>query len=162
MTPWKVILPTMLIFACGVFTGVFVTRTQPVPAAVSPAPQPLSGTTNKARLPAFAQLQQQRPEFLRKLDRQLDLTPEQHDQIAKIMKVSQDRTAPLWEKIAPQMSDELKRVRAEIRQVLTPEQRKTWAEMNRRARAQGAAKAPDDHPDRPAEVPAQETNSLQP
>ena len=27
MSPWKVILATMVIFACGVFTGVFVTRT---------------------------------------------------------------------------------------------------------------------------------------
>ncbi len=135
MSPWKVILATMVIFACGVFTGVFVTRTGPVSAAASPAPAPQLVTTNKMPLPSFAQLQVQRPEFLRKLDRQLDLTPQQHDQMVKIMNESRQRTAPLWEMIAPQMGDELKRVREEIRQVLTPEQRKKWAELNKRGHA---------------------------
>jgi Spy/CpxP family protein refolding chaperone len=158
VNPWKVILATMVIFACGIFTGVFVTRMQPVAAAVSPvvlpAPQPQNGSTNKMKLPAFAQLQPQRPEFLRRLDQQLNLTPEQHDEIAKIMKTSQDRTAPLWEKIAPQMTDELKRVRQEIRQVLTPEQRKKFAELNKRGRGQAG-----NRPDHPAEGPGPETNA---
>jgi Spy/CpxP family protein refolding chaperone len=153
VSPWKVILATMVIFACGVFTGVFVTRTGPVVSAVSPVPQPQSGPTNKAPLPVFAQLQPQRPEFLKRLDRQLDLTPEEHDQIAKIMSASRERTAPLWENIAPQMSDELKRVREEIRKVLTPEQRKKWAELNKRARAPAVSTAHADHPDNTAEGP---------
>ena len=157
MSPWKVILATMVIFACGVFTGVFVTRTEPVSAAVSPAPQPLSGLTNKTPLPAFAQLQPQRPEFLRKMDRQLDLTPEQHEQMVKIMNASRERTAPFWEKIAPQMSDELKRVREEIHQVLTPEQRKKWAELTKRGHAPGPGNA---HADHPVEFPGPETNTL--
>jgi Spy/CpxP family protein refolding chaperone len=143
----------MVIFACGVFTGVFAIRTDSVSAVVSSAPQPQSVSTNKTPLPAFAQLQPQRPEFLRRMDRQLDLTPAQHDQMVKIMKVSQERTAPLWEKIAPQMSDELKRVREEIHQVLTPEQRKKWAELTKRGRA-------NQHPDRPVQFPGPETNSL--
>jgi Spy/CpxP family protein refolding chaperone len=124
----------MVIFACGVFTGVFVTRTGPVVASVSPIPQPQLAPTNKAPLPGFAQLQPQRPEFLKRLDRQLELTSEEHDQIVKIMTASRERTAPLWEKIAPQMGDELKKVRDEIRRVLTPEQRKKWADLNKRAR----------------------------
>ena len=145
MSPWKVILSTMVIFACGVFTGVFVTRTEPVSAAVSPAPQIQSTLSNKVPLPAYAQLQQQRPEFLKRLDRQLELTPEQHDQMVKIMSASRERTGPLWEKIAPQMGDELKRVREEIRQVLTPEQRKKWAELNKRGRALAPGNAHADH-----------------
>jgi len=160
VSPWKVILATMVIFACGVFTGVFVTRTQPVSAAVSPAPQPQFVSTNKTPLPAFARLQMQRPEFLRKLDRQLDLTPEQHDQMVKIMKASQERTAPLWEKIAPQMSGELKRVREEIRQVLSPEQRKQWAELTKRGRAPTPGNAHADHPDHPDQFPGPETNKF--
>jgi Spy/CpxP family protein refolding chaperone len=160
VSPWKVILATMVIFACGVFTGVFVTRVEPAAAAVSPAPQPLLVSTNKMKLPAFAQLQPQRPEFLKRLDRQLSLTPEQHDQMVKIMKASQDRTAPLWEKIAPQMSDELKRVREEIRQVLTPEQRKKWAELNKRSRAPTAGNVHADRPGRPEESTGPGTNNL--
>jgi Spy/CpxP family protein refolding chaperone len=129
----------MVIFACGIFTGVFVTRMEPVapvaPSATAPVTTTTSSTsTNKPPLPVYAQLQLQRPEFLKKMDRQLDLTPEQHDQIAKIMKDSQDRTLPIWEKIAPEMNDELKRAREEIRNVLTPEQRKRWFELMRRGR----------------------------
>jgi Spy/CpxP family protein refolding chaperone len=144
----------MVIFVCGIFTGVFVVRMQPASSAASPVPQPVSVSTNRMKLPAFAQLQPQRPEFLKRLDRQLDLTPEQHDEIAKIMKTSQDRTDPLWEKIAPQLSDELKRVRKEISQVLTPDQRKKWAEINKRNRAA----AQGNHPDNPPQVPGPETN----
>jgi Spy/CpxP family protein refolding chaperone len=155
VSPLKVILATMVIFTCGIFTGVFVIRLAPGSAAVSPAPQPVSMSTNRMKLPPFAQLQPQRPEFLKRLDRQLDLTPEQHDNIAKIMKASQDRTVPLWENIAPQMQEELKRVRKEISQALTPEQRKKWAEINKRARAS----APGNQPDSPAQAPATETNA---
>jgi hypothetical protein len=107
------------------------------------------------KLPAFAQLQPQRPEFLKRLDRQLELTPEQHERIARIMKASQERTAPLWENIAPQMQDELKRVRKEISQELTAEQRKKWAEMNKR----GRAAAPGNQSDNPAPTPTVETNA---
>jgi Spy/CpxP family protein refolding chaperone len=147
----------MVIFACGVFTGVFVTRTAPVSAPVSAAPlAQQSVSTNKIPLPAFAQLQPQRPEFLKRLDRQLDLTPEQHDKMVKIMSASRDRTAPLWEKIAPQMGDELKRVQKEIRQVLTPDQRKKWAELNKRARPPAQTNAPSDQP---VQAPAQGTNT---
>jgi Spy/CpxP family protein refolding chaperone len=136
----------MVIFACGIFTGVFVTRIQPV-AAVNPvAPTPMAVATNKGVLPGYAQLQMQRPEFLKRMDRQLDLTPEQHDAIARIMKDSQDRTIPIWEKVAPQMNDELKRVRDEIRQVLTPEQRKRWTELMRRTRPGRPAQQTQPHP----------------
>lgn len=157
MSPWKVILATMVIFACGVFTGVFVTRTEPISTAVFPVLQPQPVSTNKAPLPAFAQLQVQRPEFLRRLDRQLDLAPEQHDQIVKIMNASRERTSPLWEKIAPQMGGELKRVHEAIRQVLTPEQRKKWAELSRRGRAPASGNG---HAEHPAELPAPGTNAF--
>jgi Spy/CpxP family protein refolding chaperone len=139
----------MVIFACGVFTGVFVTRTEPVAATLAPPQQPLAATTatnvpvvstNRGPLPTFAQLQLQRPEFLKRLDRQLELTPEQHEDIVKIMTASRERTAPLWYAIAPQMRDEMKRIRGEIRKLLTPEQRKKWTELNKRGNAR---------PDRP-------------
>jgi Spy/CpxP family protein refolding chaperone len=153
VSPWKVILATMVIFACGLFTGVFVTRIVPAAAPVSAALQPLAAQTNKAPLPPFAQLQVQRPEFLKRLDRQLDLSPDQHDRMVKIMSASRERTAPLWQEIAPQMSAELKRVRGEIRQVLTPEQRKKWAELNKRAAASAAGSSRPDSAERPAVVP---------
>ena len=81
MSPWKVILATMVIFACGIFTGVFVSRMEPISPISSisqtapsvPSPVTTNSTsTNKPPLPVYAQLQVQRPEFLKRLDRQLE------------------------------------------------------------------------------------------
>jgi Spy/CpxP family protein refolding chaperone len=149
----------MVIFACGVFTGVFVTRTDTVNTAVQPSlqAQQLSTSTNlntrRVPLPAFAQLQVQRPEFLRRLGRQLELTPDQHDQIVKIMAASRERTAPIWGQIAPEMQAEVKKVRVEIRQVLTPEQRKKWAELNKRGGVMSPGNAQTGRPDSGALTP---------
>ena len=77
--------------------------------------------------PPLTQLQ--RPEFLRRMQKQLDLTASQRDEIAKIMKESQERSRPLWKKIAPQLREEVKRVREEINKVLTPDQQKKFNEL---------------------------------
>jgi Spy/CpxP family protein refolding chaperone len=79
-------------------------------------------------------MQMQKSAFFKVLDKQLELTGEQRDQIGKIMKASQERTQPLWNQISPQMNEELKNVREEIRAVLTPEQRKKFVELLKRNR----------------------------
>ncbi len=146
MSPWKVILATMVIFACGVVTGGLMTRTV---ATHAEAPQAgasnsfavatnSSGATNRNFM-AGPILQMQRIDFLKRMDKSLDLTPAQHDEIAKIMRASQERTQPLWNQMSPQMNEELKRVREDIRDVLTPDQRRKFLEMLRRGRkADGA------------------------
>jgi Spy/CpxP family protein refolding chaperone len=118
----------MVIFACGVITGAIVTKT--VTAKAEELPQSATSIPGRG-----AVLQMQKV-----LDQQLDLTAEQRDQIERIMKASRERTQPLWEKIAPQMNEEVKRVRGEIRDVLTPEQWKKFGELmkrNRRANTGG-------------------------
>lgn len=124
MSPWKVILATMVIFGCGVVTGALLMKSQ-LPLAVSPdvVSHPLS--TNQP--PPLNQFQ--RPEFLRRMQKQLDLSPAERDDITKIMKASQERSRPLWDQIAPQLHAEVKRVREEIRNVLTPEQQKKFDEL---------------------------------
>jgi Spy/CpxP family protein refolding chaperone len=151
VSPWKVILATMVIFACGVITGALVTRT----VATRAEELPLTATPGPARMPGGAVLQMQRV-----LDKQLDLSGEQRDQIGKIMKSSQERTRPLWEKIAPQMADEVKEVRQEIRGVLTPEQWKNFVELMRRNRKANAAPPGDGHSSRPMESTNATTNAL--
>jgi len=117
VSPWKVILATMVIFGCGVITGGLLIKTQlPLPSAPEPARVSLS--TNAP--PPWAQIQ--RMEFLRRIDKQLQLTPAQREEITRIIKASQDRSRPVWEQIAPQMRQEVRRTREEIRKVLTPEQ----------------------------------------
>jgi Spy/CpxP family protein refolding chaperone len=116
----------MVIFGCGVVTGALLMKTElPPPPIVDAVAHPLNSTNQS---PPFAQIQRQM-EFLRRMQKQLDLTPAQRDAIAKIMKGSQERSRPLWEQIGPQMREELRRVREEIREVLTPEQQKKMDDL---------------------------------
>ena len=137
MSPWKVILATMVIFGCGVLTGGFLIKTQ-LPAASVQEPAPRAPLSTNAP-PPWAQFQ--RLEFLKRMEKQLDLTSDQREQITKIIKASQDRSRPLWEQIAPQMRQELKRTREEIRNVLTPGQRLQFDKLlkPRQRRAENAA-----------------------
>ena len=157
MSPWKVILATMVIFACGVMTGGMVTRTmaprtEPAMAALPVLPAPV-------RALAPPMMQMQKSAFFKVLDKQLELTGEQRDQIGKIMKASQERTQPLWNQIAPQMNEELKNVREEIRGLLTPEQRKKFVELLKRNRKADAAPPGLGRPLRSNESTASATNS---
>ena len=154
MSPWKVILATMVIFACGVITGAMLTwtmlpRTEPA-LAVLPAP---------ARTAAPPILQLQRAAFFKAMDKQLDLSSAQREQIGKIMKASQERTQPLWDQIAPQMSEELKNVREEIRALLTPEQRKKFAELLKHNRKADALPPGPGRPLRSNETTTSSTNA---
>lgn len=134
MSPWKVILATMVIFACGVITGAMVTRTETNKATVHPV-----AATNVPGRGAVLQMQ-------KVLDNQLDLSAEQRDKIDKIMKDSRARTEPLWEKIAPQMNDEVKSVRADIRKVLTGEQWEKFGDLMKKNRKPNAGQTVDTHP----------------
>ena len=157
MSPWKVILATMVIFGCGVVTGALLMKTELPRAGVAQElpPHPANSTNPP---PPLAQIQ--RPEFLRRMQKQLELTASQRDEIAKIMKASQERNRPLWDQIAPQMREEVKRVREEIRQALTPDQQKKFDEMlkfhPRKADAAGAA---TNRPARPLPAAPAQTNT---
>jgi Spy/CpxP family protein refolding chaperone len=131
VSPWKVILATMVIFGCGVITGGLLVKTTMLPAATPPIPAQTSTATNNYSTIPLIQLQ--RIEFLRRMQKQLDLTTNQYDQIAEIMKNSQVRTRQVWEeKIGKQMREEYRRVRDEVFQVLNPEQRQKMNELLRR------------------------------
>jgi Spy/CpxP family protein refolding chaperone len=72
VSPWKVILATMVIFVCGVVTGALVVRTQgwrPASPSGFGGPGP----------------------FMPRLVQQLGLTREQHDKIDKIMQTEKER-----------------------------------------------------------------------
>jgi Spy/CpxP family protein refolding chaperone len=136
----------MVIFVCGVITGSIVTRT----VAAKAGPHPPSPVSVPGR---GAVLQMQKV-----LDKQFDLTAEQRQQIENIMKASQQRTQPIWDQIAPQMNDEVKRVRTEIREVLTPDQWKQFTDLmkhNRKPNAQPSDGLPTKSVDAmPASAPA--------
>ncbi len=111
MNPWKFILATVLIYGTGVVTGALVTTLveRPHRAASRPAQQ-------------LTYSQIQRAEFLGRLQKQLDLTPEQHDHIGHLLRDSNQRTKPYWDPVAAKMKEEVRTVTEKIRAELTPEQ----------------------------------------
>ncbi len=111
MNPWKFILATVLIYGTGVVTGALVTTLveRPHRAAARPAQQ-------------LTYSQIQRAEFLGRLQKQLDLTPEQHDRIGLLLRDSNQRTKPYWDPVAAKMKEEVRAVTEKIRAELTPEQ----------------------------------------
>ena len=131
MKPWKVILAAVVIFGCGALTGAMIFRAGRPAAVVAPAPSVVAVNTKSPAPPGW---QLQRLQFFKRMEKQLDLAAEQREQIDKIMKESQERVRPLWDQIGPQMGEELKRVREEVSQVLTPPQRKKMNELMRRGR----------------------------
>ena len=65
---WKIVLATLVIYGAGVLTGGFVLNlARPAKPRAPLPPQPIINI--------------QRPEFLRRLDRQLVLTQEQYEQV---------------------------------------------------------------------------------
>ena len=91
-----------------------------------------------------------RIDFLRRMERDLDLAPEQREPIDKILKEGQERTKKIMETVEPRRREEFKRTIDEFRAVLTPEQRKRFDELlkqqQQRAREQRKAGPPHERP----------------
>ena len=124
MSSWKVIFAVMVIFGCGVVTGSLLIQ-QHRPEPVSTPEHPAAAPKN----PPAPPWQLQRLDFLKRIEKQLDLTPEQREHIDKIMHDSQERTKVVWDQIAPQMRDELNTVREEIRGELNADQQKKFEQL---------------------------------
>ncbi len=93
------------------------------------------------------------PEFLRKeyvrhMEAELDLTPRQRAEIAKIVQESQERTRELFDLVQPEWREELRYARSAIRQQLNPEQAGRFDAMLRRRQRRLADKPPPDSPRR--------------
>jgi Spy/CpxP family protein refolding chaperone len=158
VSPWKVILATMIIFGCGVVTGGLLIKTE-FPSATTPVEAAQHPSTASNQPPPLNQFQ--RPEFLHRMQKQLDLTASQTNEITRIMKASQERNRPLWEEIAPQLRQEVKRVREEIRETLTPDQQKKFDELLKaRPRKADGTGAPAGRAAHPAPEPSRQTNAL--
>ena len=122
MSPWKVILATLVIFIAGLVTGAI-------------------GTAKLAKPPRPAASPQQPPQpwilreqFRFELDRRLDLTPRQSERIERVIRDGQERVREIWSLVGPEIQEELQAVREEIRRELTPEQRRRFEQLMRERR----------------------------
>lgn len=124
MNAWKVILATLAIFVAGVVTGALLV----VYSGRSFVTRPARGTSNP-RPNQLATPGTMRLDFLRRVQRDLDLTPEQREHIDRIVKESQERMRKIEEPVTPAIREEFRRTKDEFREVLTPEQRLRFDEL---------------------------------
>ncbi len=119
MSPWKVILATMVIFVCGVITGALVIEKQ---SGRRPMPGP-GGTS--FGMPGMRETVQ----FMSLVKQAgIDLTSDQSNSIVKIMQDSQTTNAAIRKTIAPVLKAEAERALQAVNLVLTPDQRPKLAE----------------------------------
>jgi Spy/CpxP family protein refolding chaperone len=109
---WKVLLVAFVIFAAGAATGAMVVHTY--------APRILYRTHVT---PPVQMSTEHRMEYVKKLDRELQLTPEQRQKVEAIIAASQERMKKIWEVVEPQVKEEYGCSRRDISEILTPEQR---------------------------------------
>jgi len=167
---WKVILPTLVIFAAGVVTGGLLVsyadrvelrprqNWRPLLTETSPrSPEPGSQreTSRPPGVPAGVP-QFLRKEFLERLDREVNLTTEQRERIEQIVREGQERNRQFWERVSPELRKEIAEARRQIQAVLRPEQRARFDELmkQRPQRRTDEQNAPDRFRPRDQQYPA--------
>jgi Spy/CpxP family protein refolding chaperone len=139
----------MVIFGTGVVTGGLlvhkVSDTRPQKPHGSAGFKPPNVSPGNMRV-----------EFLRRVERELDVSTAQRDQIDKILTASQERTKKLMEPIAPKLRDEMQATREAVRNTLTPEQQMRFDELAKAQQRPREQKHPGAKPPKP---PLESTNS---
>ena len=129
MSQWKVILATLLIFGSGIGTGLLLSKRDAPPIESHPGElgkfAPTNSDDNQRSL---------RPVFFRStgfLDRHLDLTAPQKEQVQSIMETSRERIHELSTPFRDQLRQEQQDVQKALRELLTPDQRKIFDHLPR-------------------------------
>jgi hypothetical protein len=135
---WKIILATVVIFAAGVFTGGFLVNCidrshrphhPPQSASNIQRPPEINEHPEVRPLPEPPLARQMSKDFLKRLDDKLQLTPEQHAKIEKIIADGQERNHELWTNVAPKMRAVMLDVNHQIREQLSAGQQKDFEEL---------------------------------
>jgi Spy/CpxP family protein refolding chaperone len=140
---WKVIFATMVIFGTGVVTGGLLVKY----SSASRVPH-LHGLGRPAQPISAGGM---KLDFLRRAERELNLTPEQRERIDKIISASQERTRKILEPISPKLREDMKQTKEEFRAVLTPEQQKRFDELLKQQQRPREPRRPQTARDKPPE-----------
>jgi Spy/CpxP family protein refolding chaperone len=124
---WKAILAVLVIFGAGFVTGHVASRLSE--SAKPPAVQNAARTPTRSAQPPLSLEQLRKVELMGRVQKDLDLTPEQHARIEKIIEDSQGRIRDLWDQVAPDIHDEYDDVQKKLCQELTPDQKKTFDDL---------------------------------
>ncbi len=115
----KLIFAAAVIFAAGLAGGVALTDLRYKARARTERTRP-----DLVSSPIWYRL-----EFLKRVHRELELSPEQRSRIEGFIGESQERFRALWEPVAPQVRAELESVRNRIRAELSPGQQEKFDRM---------------------------------
>lgn len=129
MSPWKVILATLVIFTSGLITGGVAVKylSQPPEMRVHRPPEEL-----------LLRPQMLREEFVRQMQKNLTLSPQQDEKILRAVHDSQERIRIYYDLIGPDIREELRQTREAIQAELSPEQVRQFEELVRRRRPKAA------------------------
>ncbi len=151
----------MVIFGTGVVTGGLLVHHA---EGGRDRPRRVGGLNRQGQPPSPGVM---RIEFLRRMERELNLTPEQREPIDKILKEGQERMRKLMETVEPRRREEFKKTVEEFRAVLTPEQRERFdtvvRQQQQRAHEQRKSAPPRDRaPQHPVPGPSPATTNSPP
>ncbi len=146
MNIWKIVCATLVIFVAGIVTGAVLVRLgdrgpkswlRPPRESVNRPATNNAGQTNL--LPPNNPNRPNDPgnpgnpnsgpmsrEFAAVLERSLRLTPEQREQVNKLMSEGQERIRALRQSIDPEVRKEMQQTHEQIQALLTPEQREQF------------------------------------
>ncbi|MEY4387293.1 MAG: hypothetical protein RLY20_2576 [Verrucomicrobiota bacterium] len=116
----------MVIFATGVITGGLLVKN--TSTANGNRPPKVVVRTNQPPVNVTPP-QMMRMEFLLRARNELQLTPEQHDRVEKIIREGQDKSRKIWDGVAPELRKELQSVHEKIRSELTSDQRRKFEQL---------------------------------
>jgi hypothetical protein len=129
---WKAILAALVIFGAGFVTGNVLNRMSKPPIAAI-APRPVARSSSQ---PPLSLEQLRKVELMGRVQKDLDLSPEQHARIEKIIGDSQERIRDLWDQVAPDIHDEYDDVQKKVCQELSPEQKKLFDDLMKKQQQQ--------------------------
>ncbi len=151
MNIWRIVCATLVIFIAGIVTGAVLVRIgergpkpwlrQPRevvnrPQTNTPGSTNLLPSPNPNRLNGPAATNPGSPnsgpmsrEFVAGLERQLRLTPEQREQVSKLMSEGQERIRALRLGIDPEVRKVMQHTHEQIQALLTPEQREQFQRL---------------------------------
>jgi len=142
---WKPILAALVIFAAGVVTGGLTVKLRRVPTP----PQPGQRFSDARPGPA-QRWEGQIRDLSKRMEKHLDLTPEQRDRVEFVVRDTQKRMKSILDEVAPRTRDEFRQMRQRIRDELTPEQRRKFEDLFKERRLEksppSAEPAPPDKP----------------
>src|SRR5262245_58961406 len=95
--------------------------------APAPAPAPVRAARPSQQVIPLDQLR--KVELMGRVQKDLDLSPEQRACIEKIISDAQGRISDLWEQVAPDIHDEYEDVQKKLCEELTPDQKKRFDEL---------------------------------